>query len=73
MEARITRIPPNAITGTWTLERRSAPDQPWILDSTGSSDNEDADVLRAMAATEGLALIDDEQNTPVDAPSDDFL
>lgn len=72
MEARITRIPPNAIDGTWTLERRDGPDQPWIMDTTGDETNEDAEVLRRIAADQGLILIEDEEDTAVEVPRDDF-
>lgn len=72
MEARITRIPPNAINGAWTLERRDGPDQPWVLDSSGDSTSEDADDLRWLASERGLTLVEDEEDTPVETPLHDL-
>lgn len=72
MEARITRIPPNAIDGAWTLERREARDQPWILDTKGEETGQDADALRQLASDRGWVLIADEEDTPVETPTDDY-
>lgn len=71
MEARITRIPPNAMAGAWTLERRDGPDQPWIMHTKGEETGQDADALRRLAAEKGWTLIDDEEDTPVETPTGD--
>ncbi len=72
MEARITRIPPNAMDGAWTLERREGSDQPWIMDTKGDETGQDADAPRLLAADNGWVLIEDKEDTTVEIPSDDY-